>query len=102
MDSRSLAGLAVQTEPTAKTIRDDVVNDMEAKTGAALIAACCEEWVECLVPDVRTHAAAVVGKKNFDTVIPGRPRPDIDGTPAIFRKRVCDRIEEEVGQHLSI
>ena len=92
MDFGSLARFAIQVETTAKTVRDDVVNYMEAKTSAALIAARCEERVECVAPDVRAHAAAVVGKKNFDTVIAGRPHLNDDGASLVFRKAMSDRV----------
>jgi hypothetical protein len=97
MDFGSLAGLASQLEPAAKTVRDHVVNDMEAKTRTALIAARCEEWVERVASDVGTHTAAVVGKKNFDTVVPERPHLYGDGASVVFRKRVSDRVQEQVG-----
>src|SRR6266702_4108929 len=52
--------------------------------------------------DINTHATAVVRKENFNVVLPGRPYLNIDGTSLAIRKRVRDRVEEEVGQHLSV
>ena len=52
---------------------------------------------ESLTPDTETHAAAIVGEKNLDIVLPGRQHLDIDGSSLTVGKRVRDRIEEEVG-----
>jgi hypothetical protein len=39
---------------------------------AALVATRREERIGRLTPQAETHAAAIVGKKNFDIVLPGR------------------------------
>ena len=70
---------------------------MQSKTSAALIATCREERIERSVPDIETHAAAIVGKNNFDMVDPGCLRLDVDSTSIAVRKCVRDRVEEEIG-----
>ena len=69
-DFRSFAGLAIESEPAAQTIRDDAIDNMQAEARATLIAPRREERIERLTPDTVIHAAAVVGKKNLDIVIP--------------------------------
>src|SRR3981081_1273635 len=39
LDSRSLAGFALENEPAPQTIRDDAVDDMQAEASAALVGA---------------------------------------------------------------
>src|SRR5271154_3891954 len=89
-------------EPTTQTICDDAVDDMQPEAGAALAAARREEWIERPVPDIETHAAAIVGENNFDIVLPRRPHPDVDDACLAVGKRVRDRVEEQVGQHLAV
>src|SRR6202048_4682467 len=101
LDLRPLAGLAVEIEPATQIIGDDAVDDMQAEAGAAL-AARREERIERLAPDIETHAATVVGKKHFDIALAGRLHPDVDGTSLAVGKRLRDRIENEIGQHLSV
>src|SRR5258706_16313593 len=100
LDFRSPAGLAIEIEPAAQTIRHDGVDHMKAETGAASIATGREKWVERLSPDIETHAAAVVGEQNFDMVISRRLDLDVDGTRLVIGERVRNGVEEEVGQHL--
>jgi len=38
---------------------------MQAEASVALIATCRKEWIERFAPDLETHAAAIVGKKEF-------------------------------------
>src|SRR6266403_1861530 len=102
LDFRSLAGLAIEREPAAQTVRNDAVDDMQTQASIALIAPCREERIERFAPDVETHALAIVGKKNFDIVIPGRTNLDVDVASSAVGKPMRDRVEEEVGQHLSI
>jgi hypothetical protein len=47
--------------------------------------------------DTEAHPAAIVGKKNFDFVIPGCLHLDVDSTSLAVGKRMRDRVEEEVG-----
>ena len=72
LDSRSLAGLAIEMEPSSQMIRDDGMGEMQAEAGAAVIAACREEGNEGIAPDIKAHATAIVRKKDVDCVIPGR------------------------------
>jgi hypothetical protein len=102
LDPCSLAGSAVQIEPTAQAIRDDVVDDMKTEASVPLIAAGREERIEGFTPDIETHAAAVVGKNNFDIVLSGGQHLYTDGTSLALGKRMRDRVEKEVGQHLSV
>jgi hypothetical protein len=88
-------GLPVRLDRVAQTVRHDVVEDMQAKACTAEMAARRVEWIEGLTPDVGCHAATIVGKKNFDAVLPGCPHLDNDGTFLAIRKSVHDRIEEE-------
>jgi hypothetical protein len=77
LDFRSLAGFAIEIEPAAQAIRDNAVDDMKAEANAASIAARREERIERLAPDIEAHAAAIIGKDNFDIVRDrrrGRPR----------------------------
>src|SRR5277367_6281668 len=96
-----LAGRAIENKPAAQAISNDTVDDMQAEAGAS-IATCGEERIERFPPDIETHAAAIVAKNNFDMVTPGRPHVDINGTFLAVGKSVRNRVEEEVGQHLSI
>jgi hypothetical protein len=61
------ARLAIETDPATQTIRDDVVDDMEAVASAALVSARREERIERLAPDIEAHATAIIGKENFKT-----------------------------------
>src|SRR5450755_2611123 len=56
-DFRPLAGRAIESEPAAKAISNDAVNNMQAEAGAS-IATRCKERIECLPPDIEAHAAA--------------------------------------------
>src|SRR5882757_2211562 len=89
-------------ESASQIIRDNGMNDMQAEPRAAAIAACREERIEGLAPDVKAHAAAVVGKKDINGVVTGSLDLDVDRTSAAIGKGVCDRIEEEIGQQLSV
>ena len=80
-----------------QTIRNDAVDDMQAQASVTLIAPCREEWIERFAPDVEAHAAAVVRKKNFDIVIPGRSNLDVNSAFSAVGKPMRDRVEEEVG-----
>jgi hypothetical protein len=102
MDSRSLAGLAIEIEAATQAIRHDIVDNMQVEAGAALVAARREEWIKRLTPDIDTHSAAIVGKENFDIVIPRRPDFDIDRASGAVGKRMGNRVEEEIGQHLPV
>jgi hypothetical protein len=75
---------------------------MQAKACTTEMAARRVEWIEGLTPDVGAHAATVVGKQNFDAVLPGCPHLDGDGTFLAIRKSVHDRIEEEDRKELPV
>ena len=79
---RSLAGFAVETKAAAEAIGDDAVDDVQAEAGASLVAAGREERIESLTPDVRGHAAAVVGEDDFDVVGAGGAHLDVRCSPA--------------------
>src|SRR6202166_5460205 len=89
-------------EPAAQTIGDDAVDDVQAEAGAALVAAGREERIERLAPDIEAHAAAIVGKYHFDVVPSRRLHLDVDDAFFAVGKCVRDRVEEKVGQHLSV
>ena len=92
---RPRARRTVKIEPTAQTVRHDVVEDMQAKACTAEMAARRVEWIEGVTPDVGAHAATIVGKQNFDAVLSGCPDLDGHGTFVAIRKSVHDRIDEE-------
>jgi hypothetical protein len=96
MDFRSSAGRAVNIELSGQTIGDDVVDNMQAEPSAAALAARREERIEGLAADVSAHAAAIVGKQDFDFVAARRPHLDVDRASLTVRKRVHDRIEKKV------
>ena len=73
---RPRARRTLKIEPAAQTVRHDVVEDMQAKAWAAEIVTRREEWFEGLPPDLGAHAAAIVGKQNFNAVLPRCPRLD--------------------------
>jgi hypothetical protein len=102
LNSCSPAGFAVEMESAAQTIRDDGVDDMKAEAGATPVTAGREERIEGLAFDVEAHTATVVRKKNFNILVSGRPDLDVDEAFFAVGKSVCDRVEEEVGQHLSV
>jgi hypothetical protein len=49
------------------------VDDVQAQARATAITARGEERIERVAPDIDTHAAAIVGKDNFDIVLARRP-----------------------------
>src|SRR5947209_19421639 len=75
---------------------------MQAEASAALVAAGSKEWIERLPPDVRAHAAAVVAKDDLDIIGAGCAHLDGNISPPAVRKRMRDRVEEKVGQHLPV
>src|SRR5215475_2376301 len=83
MNGRPAPRLAFQLELSAQTIDHNAVNDMQAETGGPLMATRGEEGVECLSPDVRRHAAAVVGKYDLDVAGSRRSHLDSDCALAI-------------------
>jgi len=97
LNSRSLAGFGIKTEPAAQAIRDDGVDDVEAQTSTALIPAGREERIEGFAPDIKAHTAAVIRKNNFDIIMAGGLDLDVDEAFKAVGKRMRDRIEEEVG-----
>jgi hypothetical protein len=102
LDRRSLAQLALKLEPAAQVIGDDAVDDVQTKAGTAPVATSREEWVKRLTLDLQTHATAIVGKNDLDTIFPPRPCPDVDDTCLAVGKRMRDRVEEQVCKHLSV
>jgi hypothetical protein len=97
LDFRPLVKFAIKIEPATQTIRDDAVDDMQAEARAALIATRREERIECFASDTEAHAAAIIGKTNFDIVLAGRPNLDLDDAFLPIGKCVCDRVQEKVG-----
>ena len=75
---------------------------MQAKPGAALVAPRGEERIEGAAADVEAHAAAIVGKDDLDIVLAGFAHLDVDRAGLAVRERMRHRIEEQVGEHLSI
>jgi hypothetical protein len=56
---RPSARRTVKIEPTAQTVRHDVVEDMQAKASTTEMAARRVEGIEGLTPDVGAHAATI-------------------------------------------
>src|ERR1700738_2289514 len=102
LDSRAAAGLGIEIEPAAEAIGHDAVDDMQAEPGAPLAAARGEERIAGAATDVEAHADAVVGKQDLDIVLAGFPHLDVDRAGLAVRKGMRHRIEEQVGQHLSV
>ena len=102
LDFRSLAGCAIEGETAAQTVRNNVVHHMQTEAGTSAIAAGCEEGVERLASDVWTHAAAIVEKNDFDIAIFRPVAHYVDGSFLAIGKSMGDRIEEEVGENLSV
>ena len=98
---RAFSGLAVKAKPAAQTIRDDAVDDVQAKAGASEVPPRGEERVEGLTPDIRAHAAAVVGEGDLDVIGPGGAHLDLDGSRLMIGIGMRDGIEEQIGEHLS-
>src|SRR4051812_11481977 len=101
-DARSRARLALQHDSAAEMAGDNAVDDVQSQPRATLVAAGGEERIERLAPDILAHAAAVIGKNDLDVVVVIGPRRDAYGAGAAVGKGVGDRIEEQVGQHLTI
>ena len=108
VDGGSPAGVGCRAYPArgaklaTQAIRHHAMDDMQAEASAALVAAGGKERVERLPPDVRAHAAAVVAKDDLDII--DAEGAHLDGNislPAV-RKRMRDRVEEKVGQHLRV
>jgi len=76
----ALAGFGMQIDPPPQAVGHDAVDDMKAETGAALIAAGGEKRVEGPTPDVRAHAAFIVGEQNLDVIVAGLLRLDLHRT----------------------
>ena len=95
-------GLAFQLDRSPKATGDDAVDDMQAKADAALVATRGEERIERLASIIGAHAAAVVGEENFNIILASRSYFDLDAAFLAVGKRMGDRIEEQVGQHLSV
>jgi hypothetical protein len=65
----SLVEFAVEIDPAAEAICHDGVDDVQAETGASMIAARGKERIECLAPDIEIHPTAIVGKKNLNILV---------------------------------
>ena len=74
---------------------------MQAETGPTCIAARREEGIECLASDLRTHAAAIIRKDNFDVVPVELPSLDINCPRSTVGERVSGRIEKQIGKYLT-
>src|SRR5258707_15857599 len=102
LDSCAAAGLGIEVETSAQTVGHDTVDNVQAEPSAALIAPRREEWIERAAPDIERHAAAVVGKNDFDIVLARLPYLNIDRARLAVGKRVRHRIEEQLGEYLSV
>ena len=96
VNSRTFAGFTIEMKPAAQVTCNDGMDDMQAEAGVAAIATCREERIEGFAPDLKVHAAAIVGKKDFDSVATGSLDLDVYNTSLAIRKSVRDRIEEKV------
>src|SRR5450631_1688082 len=75
---------------------------MKTEAGTALIPAGCKERIQGFAPDIWTHAATIVGKTDFDIVVPECLHPDVDGALVVVRKGVYDRVKKKIGRHLAV
>ena len=75
---------------------------MQAETGPTCIAARREEGIECLASDLRTHAAAIIRKDNFNVVLVELPSLDINCPRSTVGERVSGRIEKQIGKYLTV
>src|SRR6266702_1114696 len=100
LDPRPCAGFAFELDAPAQPVEDDIVDDVQAKPNAAFVAPRGEERIEGLPAQVRAHAAAIVGNGNLDIALAGRANLDSDPAALAIGKRVRDRVQEQVGQHL--
>src|SRR6476646_7030568 len=78
------------------------MDDMQAEASAALVAAGGKERIERLPPDVRAHATAVVAKDDLDIIVAASAHLDGNISLSAVRKRMRDRVEEKVVQHLPV
>ena len=85
---RSLARFARETKAASEAIRHDTIDDVQAEAGAARVAPRREKWMKSLAPDVRDHAAAIVGEKDLDAIGACGADRDID-EPASASGNAC-------------
>ena len=78
---------------SAQPARDDAVDDVQSKPGAALAAPRREKRIERPAPDIGAHAAAVIGKLHFDVIIAGFLDLDMHLASLAAGKRMRDRVE---------
>ena len=69
----TLSRAGFQHHPAAELLGDQIVDDMQAEPGAAVVAPRGEERVERLALHVRRHPGAVVGEHDLDVVVAARP-----------------------------
>src|SRR5215831_17372767 len=101
LNARAGAGLTFELQPAAKAFRYDVVDGVQAKPGRTQMAAGGEERVKGLSPDLRSHAAAIIGKQKLDVTGPRRAQRNIDAALSGAGECMHDRIDGEIGQHLT-
>ena len=58
----------------------DIVDNVQAEPGAALVAPCGEERIEGTTPHVKAHPDAIVGKNDLDIFLAGLTDLNIDDT----------------------
>src|SRR6516164_1934529 len=102
LDSGAAARFRFKVEPTAETVGDDAVDDMQSEPGAALVATSGKERVERAAANIERHAAAIVGKDDLDIVPSGFAHLNVDHAWPAIRKGMRHRVEEQVGQHLAV
>ena len=95
-------GLEFEHHPAAQLLGHEIINDVQAKSGAAFVAARGEEGVERLALHVGRHAGAVVGKCDLDIVAAARLGRDRNGPRAPVGKGMGRGVQEQVGQNLAV
>src|SRR5262245_30673417 len=83
----------LESHAAAELLRHQIENDMQAETGAALVAPRGEEWIEGAPLNLLAHADTVVGYEQVD-VVAHLPRLDDDAAGAAVWKSMDHAIEK--------
>ena len=86
-----------QHHPAAELLSDKIIDDMQAQSGAALVAARRKERVERLPLHVRRHSGPVVGKNDLDIVAAAGPRRNRDRPGTAVGEGMVGGVEEKIG-----
>src|SRR6516225_9788552 len=101
-ESRATSGRRIQGKTSAEALGDDNEDDVQAKTGAAMIEPRGKERIKGAPPHFLRHADAIVRNGDLNVVAANRPRAYAQSSGATVRIRMDHRVEEQVCQHLAI